>query len=153
MAFFINKLITYTFYMGYFVTDWGFYFDDKNVFWLIESYFQCGNPLGRLLRAHSDWMSNSLGFVFFFVLVSEAMGIAVLEETLKGNVWKVSSELGSGVLASASVLLSINWFTFILDCAWSSLLWLAFLQLQRAGFSLRGLPSLRSTSSQTGRPQ
>ena len=66
MAFFINKLITYTFYMGYFVTNWGFYFDDKNVFWLIESYFQGGNPLGRLLRAHSDWMSNSFGFVFIF---------------------------------------------------------------------------------------
>lgn len=31
-GFFINKLITYTFYMGYFVTDWGFYLDDKNVF-------------------------------------------------------------------------------------------------------------------------
>ena len=53
-------------------------------------------------------MSNSFGFVFFFVLVSEAMGIVVLEETLKGNVWKVSSELGSGVLASPSVLLSID---------------------------------------------
>lgn len=55
------------------------------------------------------------------------MGIVVLGETLKGNVWKVSSELGSGVLASPSVLLSIDGFTFILGYAWSSLLWLAFL--------------------------
>lgn len=58
-------------------------------------------------------MSNSFGF-FFFVLVSEAMGIVVLGETLKGDVWKVSSELGSGVLASPSVLLSIELIYFYL---------------------------------------
>ena len=48
------------------------------------------------------------GCFFFYMLVSEAMGIVVLGEILKENVWKVSSELGSGVFAPPSGLLNID---------------------------------------------
>lgn len=63
IAIFINKLTTYTYYIGYFAIYWGIYFDDKNLvtfLWFMESCFRSENSLEflLLLEAFLGLMSN-----------------------------------------------------------------------------------------------